>query len=105
MKRTEKGIIVILCDSFQDAEDAYDMFMDFLEATEPWTITKEDQYGLMVDTDSDLRYIFTEAKYLFMFDTDNDEILSIDEFFEGLPYFYEFCEGTSRSHDGYYKGA
>lgn len=82
-------MIVILCNSFQDAKDAFDIFMQFLEDYEPFSIQKELKSSYAVETDEDLRYIFVDYRMEHLFDKMTPDILWVDEFFEGLyPYSY-----------------
>lgn len=82
-------MIVVLCNTFQDAKDAFDVFMDFLENTEPFTITRVFEHSYCVETDEDLRYIFIDYHLAPVFRVfgDSDEI-EMDEFFEDLG---EYC--------------
>ena len=77
------GMIVVLCDTFDDAIDAFDIFVSYLEEHDPWCIRKVYEPSSCVETDDDLRYIFVDfrmAKY-FKF---TDDIYGVDEFFDRL---------------------
>lgn len=83
-------MIIILCDSYQDAKDAYDIFMDYLEHYEPWEIRVIYKNCLCVETWDDLRYLFIYYRCLELLSPeDKDDVLYVDHFFEGLPGFYE----------------
>lgn len=57
-------MIVILCNSFDEAKDGFVRFMDFLEAYEPLNISKVFEYSYCVETDDNLRYIFVDQTKL-----------------------------------------
>lgn len=79
-------MIVILCDSWQDACDAYDIFVSFLECYEPMSIVETNNFMNGVLMDDDLRYTFVDINYLRIFeDLAEDvpmDILERVEFFE-----------------------
>lgn len=82
-------MIVILCNSFDEAKDGFARFMDFLEAYEPLSISKVFEYSYCVETDDNLRYIFVDYRFkpLFHRFCRSDEI-DMEEFFEGLVEYY-----------------
>lgn len=51
-------MIVILCDSYEDAQDAFDIFCSFCERYEPFMLTVTDRYSLRCVADDNLIYIF-----------------------------------------------
>lgn len=75
-------MIVILCNSFEEAMDAYDMFLSFLEEFEPFSIRKTYRVCYCVETDDDLRYIFTDYRMEKIFDSPDK--IDVDRFFEGI---------------------
>ncbi len=81
-------MIVVLCESFQDAQDAFDIFVQFLEEVEPFSILEVYENCLCVDTDDDLRYVFVDYHLEHEFDKLTLDILDADEFFEGLEDYY-----------------
>lgn len=82
-------MIVILCDSYQDAKDGYDIFMDYLEHHEPWEIKEVYNSCQCVETWDDLRYIFVYYRCADAFLKMKPDIMSLEEFFESLPGFYD----------------
>lgn len=82
-------MIVILCNSFDEAKDGFARFMDFLETYEPLSVSKVFEYSYCVETDDDLRYIFVDYRFkpLFHGFCRPDEV-DIEEFFEGLDRYY-----------------
>lgn len=83
-------MIIILCDSYQDAKDSYDIFMDYLEHSEPWEIRVTYDNCLCVETWDDLRYLFIYYRCLELLSIeDKEDVLYVDRFFEELPGFYE----------------
>lgn len=82
-------MIVILCESFQAAINAFYTFLNFLEYHEPWHIVNANHYGYFIETDDDLRYTFTDYRYYDVFkQTLGVEFMEKDEFFEGIYDFY-----------------
>ena len=82
-------MIVVLCNSFEEAKDSFAKFMDFLEFYEPQSITRVFESSYCVDTDDDLRYVFVDYRFGPLFENlgDSDEIWE-DEFFCGLYDYY-----------------
>lgn len=82
-------MILILCNSFEDVQDGYDAFVQFLEDNEPWSIRKTYNSSYCVETDDDLRYIFIDyrMKNLF-FNFDKPDVIELEEFFEGIEDYY-----------------
>lgn len=81
-------MIVILCDSFQDAQDSFDIFVQFLEEIEPFSIREVFEQCLCVDTDDDLRYVFIDYHLVNEFNKMTPDILDANEFFEDLEEYY-----------------
>lgn len=81
-------MIVVLCNSFREAQDAFADFMDFLEKNEPLSITNVFEYSYCVEIDH-LRYIFVDYRFGNMFKKfDRQDCVDKDEFFEGLDEYY-----------------
>lgn len=80
-------MIVVLCDGFQEALDAFDCFIQFLEEEEPWSIRKINEFALRVETEYDLTYIFTDYHYAGAFEEKTLDILDATVFFEGIDYW------------------
>lgn len=82
-------MIVILCNSWQDAKDAYDCFIDFLERCVSYCIRKTYNSSCCIETDDDLRYIFVDHRFKNLFyKIDKPDTLDVVEFFEGIEDFY-----------------
>lgn len=82
-------MIVILCNSFQEAQDGFDIFMNFLETYEPFSIFKVFESAYCVETDDGLRYIFVDYRFRPLFHKfDNPDEMNLDEFLEGIDEFY-----------------
>lgn len=75
-------MIVILCDTWQEAIDGFDIFMQFLEEQIPWSIKRVWEACYCVETDDDLKYLFTHYKMSNVFDT--LDLVNYDKFVEGL---------------------
>lgn len=82
-------MIVILCNSFEDAQDAYEDFIAFLELYEPLAIKKRFDPAYCVETDDDLRYIFVDYRFEKLFlNFDTPDYVDAEEFFEGIDEYY-----------------
>lgn len=82
--------IVVLCDTYQDASDAFDCFVDYMEYLEPWEIRKAFGYCNCIELEEDLRYLFVYHKCVDLFlDKPGYEIISCEEFFETFNDLYE----------------
>lgn len=92
-------MIVVLCDHFQDAKDAFDIFCSFLEQYEPFMIEEFDPYSLRVVTDEDLVYIFVDYKMSGVFDKKED-LIEVEQFFTDLYSNYDE-EVFKDFHDGW----
>lgn len=76
-------MIVILCNSFEEAQDSYDQFVSFLDSFEPWSIKETYNAAYCVETDDDLRYIFIDRRlntWFQLFDHPDE----IDEYYFGV---------------------
>lgn len=82
-------MIVIFCSSFEEAQEAFEMFVYLLESNEPWTIVEANPYTLMVMTDDDLQYVFIDYHLLDLFERLTPDILDVVRFFDGWEDYYE----------------
>lgn len=83
-------MIVILCNSFEDAQNGFARFLHFLKMFEPASISRVFSYSYCVETEDDLRYIFVDYRFknlALTFDEGIDYV-EMDEFFEGIDDFY-----------------
>lgn len=82
-------MIVVLCNSFEEAQESFYIFLDFLETYEPSSISKVFKPAYCVETDDDLRYIFVDYRFRNLFHSFcTPDIIEKDEFFEGINEFY-----------------
>lgn len=82
-------MIIILCDSWIDATDAFNMFCSFLERYEPFMIQLDDRNSLRVITDDDLVYIFIDYRFKDVVADERTDVIEVDEFFEDLYSHYD----------------
>lgn len=82
-------MIVILCDNYQDASDAFDIFCSFCERYEPFMLVDTDQYSLRCTSDDDLIYIFIDYRFKDVIVDEYVDVIEVDEFFEGLYSHYD----------------
>lgn len=81
---------LVISNTFEEAQDAFSMFMDFLEKYEPLNISGVFEYSYCVDMygfgKEDLRYIFIDYKARSMLPDAFDDASEIDEdeFFESI---------------------
>lgn len=86
-------MMVILCNSFDDAKDKFAIFMDYLETFESEIISNVFEYSYCVEIDDRMRYIFVDYRFENLFvnmENENIDILSSDEFFDSLYEYYEY---------------
>ena len=82
-------MIIILCNDWADANDAFDMFCAFLERYEPFMIKESDQFSLRVVTDDDLVYVFIDYRFRDALQRKEADIIEADKFFEDLYSHYD----------------
>ena len=90
-------MIVILCDSFDDAKEVFEIFLEYLNR-ECYVIKQNFKACYCVETDDDLRYIFIDYRMRNIFKDMTPDFLDVEEFFEGLPNYYDSC--GCRGYDG-----
>lgn len=75
-------MIVVLCSSFEEAQFAYDIFVEFLEENYPWNIKQLYDAAYCVETDDDLKYVFVDYRFEHLFN--KSDVMDMGEFFEGI---------------------
>ena len=76
-------MIVVLCPSFAEAIDGFYMFLKILQDIEPWRIQYVYDASYCVETDDDLRYIFTDYKLASLYQNMlHADLIYSDAFFE-----------------------
>ena len=84
-------MIVILCNSFEDVQDGFARFLDYLETYESGAIISDmSEYAYYVVVD-DIQYVFTDYRFgeLFQsFDDGDIGMMYLDEFFEDIDGLY-----------------
>lgn len=88
-------MIVVLCDSFEEAVSAFKIFLDFLLNNEPWHRLKIFDYANMVETDDNLRYIFVSYEYSETFKNMKPDLVDLYDFLNGIDEFYYSRQGGS----------
>lgn len=83
-------MIVILCDSFYDACEAFLVFWEYVEFGLGENIVNVWESENCLETDDNLRYIFIDYRWEPAFRKMTPDIIDIEEFFEGLPNWEEF---------------
>ena len=82
-------MIVILCESFKDAKEAFDIWLRILSWENPRSIRTIYKNSCCVETDDDLRYIFVDQRMRSVFDKMRPDILTAEKFFDGVMDIYE----------------
>lgn len=86
-------MVIVLCDSFQDAEDGYDCYVSFLENYDPWMIAETYDACNCVLTTEDIYYIFVDARVQsiskWSFDLTKHDLVDEGTFFNNLLEQYE----------------
>lgn len=75
-------MIVVLCNSFEEAQFSYDIFVEFLYENHPWNIKHCYDAAYCVEADDDLKYVFVDYRFEHLFD--RSDVIDVDEFFEGI---------------------
>lgn len=84
---------VIICNSFDQSRDAFSLFMDFLEKFDCFLIREVYEYSYSVETVENIRYIFADYRLENMFRNHGvSDFIDVEQFFEGIPYYYEMEE-------------
>lgn len=86
-------MVVILCDSFYDAVDAYDLFVEFLELYDPWLLVDANNACNSVLTTEDIYYIFVDYRVQqipkWSFDPAKHDFVDEGTFFDDLYKWYQ----------------
>lgn len=82
---TRRETIVVLCNSYPEAEDAFLQFRSFLKSNCEWCVVRSIDSALIIETDDDLRYMFMQYQYADPLFADRIvDRIDIDRFFEDL---------------------
>ena len=65
----------------QDAMDAFDIFVESLCE---WEIQRCFEASLCVETTDDIKYLFIDERFDFVFDRFKEDIITVDEFLEDV---------------------
>lgn len=82
-------MIIVVCNSYQDACDAFDIFSSFCERYEPFMLVETDKYSLRCVADDDLIYIFIDYRFKDALNVSKADVIEVDEFFEDLYSHYD----------------
>lgn len=75
-------MIIILCEDYDQATDAYGWFLTTLPE---WSIRRLFPYSNGVETDDGIRYIFIDKEYEGAFLHMTTDFMMLDEFLNGTP--------------------
>lgn len=79
-------MIIVLCNSFEEAVLSYEIFLEFLDENEPWHIKKIYDAAYCVETDDDLKYVFLDYRLGGLFS--EEDCVDVNSFFDGINSFY-----------------
>lgn len=83
-------MILILCECYEDAEWAFEIFSEYLDFEQPGTIMEMNPYRCEILTDCDLRYLFIDYHYIDQFgDLSKYDCIGVDEFLSDMDSDYK----------------
>lgn len=91
----EIGYVAIICDTFEDAKESFAMFHDYIMDRDPWDVVFIFAYGLCIQLNDDLRYIFITKGYEDHIWHLQPDYISVEEFFDDVYVYDEFYYGES----------
>lgn len=74
-------MIVVLCETFEDAKEAFGIFLNYLN-WECYPIKQNFEACYCVETDEDLRYIFIDYRMKNIFKDITTDFLDVEEFLD-----------------------
>lgn len=77
---SSKGLIVILCNDYDEAEWGFGVFLEFLSFTQPDAIVEIRDYCCEIETDCDLVYKFVDYHYIPRMDISDADKIGLDNF-------------------------
>lgn len=77
-------LFIVICDEYQDAQDCFDFFVEWLEHNNSWCIMFADPFSNRVRTTDGFTYIFIEYRATGLFSKYWEGFISKEEFFEGM---------------------
>lgn len=83
-------MIVVLCNSFEEAQFSYDIFVEFLDENHPWNIKCRHDAAYCVETDDDLKYVFVDYRFEHLFN--KSDVIDVNTFFEGITQWENYPE-------------
>lgn len=84
-------MIVILCNSFQQAKEAFDLWVEYLEEISNYNqceIKEIIKSCLRITMDDDLTYIFIDYRVKEWYQKMKPDFVEVAEFMEGIDYGY-----------------
>lgn len=81
-------MIIIMCDSYEQAEKLFSLFLDFLDQNEPQFIKKIFFASPCVEMEDGLKYLFIDWHYREWFEGFCYDFIDADEFFYGVDKYY-----------------
>lgn len=84
-------MIVVLCDSYYQAGEAYRAFLFYLyqDSNRKEEVSKTYPHCYCVETDVDFRYIFIDRRMKNSFSEKDCDFIDVEEFFEAVEDYYD----------------
>ena len=82
--RGNRELVVILCDSYEECEQAYEIFKDWLEKHESWTIARCYDCDNGILTNDGYGYVFIDYRMANLFVDVTENITYVQEFFDEI---------------------
>lgn len=77
-------MILILCDSFQAAKEAFNLFIRWVEEYYLWDVLEIFSHCFCIETDENLRYMFIDRRMKKVFDHLHPDIVEEKDFFHDI---------------------
>lgn len=82
------NMIIISCDSFEEAEIYFWYFHDILQLNVPYFIKNIFEHSLCIEMEDDLRYIFMYYRYISVLKIESPDVIDVEQFFEDIETHY-----------------
>lgn len=81
-------MVIIACDNYEEAENAFMFFHDILVLNAIIFIKEIFAYSLCIEMEDDLRYIFIDYHYIPVFQDMKPDVIDVEKFFEDIESYY-----------------
>lgn len=84
-------MIVVLCESFQEAKESFQYFLEYLNGYDSFLIKSVNRYANWIETIEDLKYVFIDYRFAKCYRDVGVDFIGHDCFFEDADFYYENC--------------